>query len=296
MNERGRKRLVELGELLHRDEYPHVGTDGRVMPEPDHPGNGPGEGAGDDVQREEGGSEGPEARQGQGTAAANTSAADPEALLIGQPGLTEEVRHDLGVAMSAYPSMRLRLVPPVVWLLTENTPITGLSDKAYVLTVVSMDARRFLAGRTTVAASWAWWDVGIRIGPRHTNYGDGSVCSFEPSQHTWTVGQPLVRLLDLHAVWVARHVFLRYLGSWPGDQTLHTAHERLAEHRPGELCGCGSFRPYEACHREADLVTPPYARMREFLRRFPDPSRRIPQEAWEHLCLLRHRRPWWSDL
>ena len=89
----------------------------------------------------------------------------------------------MGAAIAAYPSLRIRIAPPVAWLLTINEPIVGLPDRAYMLTKMSLAPAE---GEGRSAASWAWWDVGIRIGARHTNYGDASICSFEPKHHTWT--------------------------------------------------------------------------------------------------------------
>ena len=169
--------------------------------------------------------------------------------------------------------------------------IVGLPDKAYLLTVMPLDPTALPHGSKKSVTSWAWWDVGIRVGPRHTNYGNGSVCSFEPDHRTWTSGDSIVALFDLNAVWIARHLFLRHFGRWPGDQVLHTAHERLSEHRRGELCGCGSLQLYEHCHRDADTKTSAYDRLQEFRCRVDDPGRQVPDRAWEELARLLRQPP-----
>lgn len=283
----GLRTLRDIGEALDRDEYPMVGQDGLVMPGARSPSYSPGEGERVRVEQPEAGSEGPAAREGEGSSAAGSAAAGGQALLLGQLGLSEGMRHDLGVVAAAYPSLRVRVTPPVVWLLSTNRPIEGLPDKAYLLTAISMDAKALVPGRPNPISSWAWWDLGIWIGPRHTNYGDGSICSFEPKHGTWRPGESLIKLLDLHSVWIARQLHLRHLGRWPGDQVIHTAYERVAENAPDELCGCGSFRRYDECHRALDEATPAYQRDRGFHARMRNPARRPPSEAWAMLGKLR---------
>lgn len=271
--------LRAIGALLDRDEYPHVGTNGQVMPEPDPTPELPGKGASDDASERKRGTNGSETRQGEGSSTGCSAEAPWEAFLLGHADLSDRNRSDLGAAMMAYPSLRIRIAPPVAWLLTINEPIATMPLRAFMLTTMSLDPTANLAGQNRTAAAWAWWDVGIRVGPRHTNYGDGSICSYEPAQRTWTSSDSLLKLLDLNSLWITRHLFLQQFGRWPGDQVLHTAHERLAEHRPSELCGCGSMSPYDECHREQDEGRPAYARLMEFQRRTPNPSRRIPVDA-----------------
>ena len=92
------------------------------------------------------------------------------------------------------------------------------------------------------------------IGPRHTNYPDGSICAYEPSDGTWSFGNPLVELFDLYSVWALRHLHLRTFGRWPGPQAVHRPYERLLELNPEEHCGCGSqARTYAECCRPEDF-------------------------------------------
>src|SRR5690606_35556821 len=239
-----------IGHELDRDQYPVVHENGLVMPGPGRPPDSPGKGPADAYHTQPG-SSGPATREGQGPArqgsADGPGSTGAQALLLRRPGLTDGMRRDLGDATAAYPNMRIRFAPPVAWLLCETSPILGLTDRAYLLT------RYPLAGSEPIA-SWAWWKPGIWIGPRHTNYGDGSICSFEPQHGTWSPGDGLVRLLDLPAVWIVRHLYLRHFGRWPGDQVIHTPFERLRDHRPGERCGCGSFQAYERCCRARDIA------------------------------------------
>ncbi len=94
--------------------------------------------------------------------------------------------------------------------------------------------------------AWAWWTDGMWIGPRHT-YVDGNVCAFEVADGTWRPELGVRLLLDLCAVWLARQLYLRAYGRWPGLQRIHTPVERLTEQLPGEYCGCGRARLYEVC-------------------------------------------------
>jgi hypothetical protein len=127
-------------------------------------------------------------------------------------------------------------------------------------------------------SSWAWWTTGIWVGPRHTNYPDGSICSFEESDGTWNTRDSLVPLLDLHSVWLVRHLHLRHFGRWPGRQVLHTAYERVAENGACEFCGCDSGELYAACCQQRDLAIPPHIRYRKFIRHFRTRERRPPPE------------------
>ena len=179
----GLELLRRIGDMLDQDMYPHVSINGQVTPGPDQSVHEPGncKGEQDHAVRTATRTHGPEAGQGKGTAAGG--AADEtgtETFLLSESGLTDALRRDLGAAAGVYPSMRIRVAPPVVWLLTLNRPILGLPDSAYVLTCLSLDPRLPLRGQGRTLASWAWWDLGVWIGPRHTNYGDGSICSFEP--------------------------------------------------------------------------------------------------------------------
>lgn len=160
--------------------------------------------------------------------------------------LDEHARQDLVGALTEYPQLGLRLAPPGAWLSGVVRPIVGLHEAASLTIAYPLDRR-------LPVRIWAWWDVGVWIGPRHTNR-DGDACVYEPADPagSWDRDQPLLALLDMASLWVARQLHLRTFGRWPGAQILHTAIERLELHRPGELCGCGSFTPYTECHGPAD--------------------------------------------
>ena len=104
--------------------------------------------------------------------------------------------------------------------------------------------------------SWGFWAHELMspvwIGPRHTNFYDGSICAFEFADETWIFGQPLVKLMDLYTVWALRHLHLEVVGTWPGQQVAHYAIERLSEQRDTELCGCGGMQTYGECCKSND--------------------------------------------
>ena len=105
--------------------------------------------------------------------------------------------------------------------------------------------------------SWAFWGDPIAlpswIGPRHTNFTDGSICAFEPTDGTWLFGDSLVDLLDLYSVWAVRQLHLRVFGTWPGPQAVPHAYERILEFNDNELCGCGSRgKLYKECCQGKD--------------------------------------------
>jgi hypothetical protein len=173
--------------------------------------------------------------------------------------------------LDAYPEFRVQHCVDGVVIVGTVQPIRGLTDTATIF--VRIDEQLH-----TIAPS-AWWECGVWIGPRHTNYGEASICAFEPSDASWHESHGLVELVDLYTVWVVRHLHLRLVGRWPGPQRLHTVRERLREHMPGELCGCGSLTPYELCHRARDMMVPAFDRASEFYRIFKRGERTPPKWA-----------------
>jgi len=121
-----------------------------------------------------------------------------------------------------------------MWALVESRLFDGMRKRAWFLIGVSC---RYAAIR-----SWAFWvdalGLPVWIGPRHTNYNDGSICAFEPADGTWGFGDGLVALADLYTLWAARQLHLEVFGRWPGAQAVHRPYERILEIRPSEQCGC----------------------------------------------------------
>jgi hypothetical protein len=105
---------------------------------------------------------------------------------------------------------------------------------------------------------WGFWSDAGWIGPRHTNFPDGSICGFDIKDGTWGPGDALVELLDIYSLWALRHLHLRVLGRWPGGQSVQHAYERLSEFRDDELCGCdqANGKTYAECCKASDLLRP----------------------------------------
>jgi len=272
---------------LDAGQYPVVSIGGTVEPGPAPPSAKTGTRKDYDERTRTGR---PAARPGEGTSggawtaggAATTWQASAAASVFS--GTEVESVQVVPSVEDAYPQVRCSSALGMDVLTVWVEPIAGLPLSALLVTLVPHDPGLW-------PAAWAWWDTGIWIGHRHTNYPDGSICSFERRDGTWRKTDPVALLLDLHVLWVARHMHLTYLGRWPGRQVMHTAHERLTEHRPGELCGCDSGSLYDVCHKNEDLRIPPHRRLEEFRKRFGHGHRVPPPEMVEWLCGRRDSPP-----
>lgn len=156
----------------------------------------------------------------------------------------------------AYPSLRTYPDEDGMWLLVKSAVISDLDREATFLVALPY---RLGAG----PRAWAFWtDEGPPrwIGPRHTNFHDGSVCAFSPNDGAWHEGGDLRTLLDLYSVWALRHLHLEVFGRWPGRQYALvggdprvSAYYRIVECGDDELCGCGSdSRWYADCCKPSD--------------------------------------------
>lgn len=172
-----------------------------------------------------------------------------------------------------YPTHRVIPDDDGMWLLAKSSIISGLARDATFLVALPYrsDAGPRAWGFWTAAAEY-WW-----IGPRHTNFQDGSICAFSPEDGAWSDGDDLARLLDLYSVWALRHLHLEVFGRWPGKQyALHGADPRVQayyrqrECNDDELCGCGSeTRRYAECCKPSDLKYDGIELMSLFLRSIP---------------------------
>jgi hypothetical protein len=177
---------------------------------------------------------------------------------IGAPSSTPSVvsavidnayAESLSDIVSAYPSMQVWKQEGGFWLYTESSLLPGLSRRVSFLTAVSTDKQ--------VVRSWAFYcsAIGVTwIGPRHTNFPDGSICAYEPKDSTWSFGDSLVTLLDIYSVWALRQLHYEIFGNWPGPQSVPWIYERILEIKDNELCGCGvNGKHYLDCCKTADL-------------------------------------------
>jgi hypothetical protein len=108
---------------------------------------------------------------------------------------------------------------------------------------------------TKMPRAWAFWRDGSWVGPRHTNFPDASICAFYLEDQSWEPGDSLVTLFDMYSLWVVRHLHLKLMGWWPGEQVAKERAERVAELEPNEWCGCvwASGR-YADCCQPVDLA------------------------------------------
>ena len=150
----------------------------------------------------------------------------------------------------AYPGVRLWNEEKGFWLYSESSLLPGLRRKVTFLTAISTANR--------AVKSWAFWNSNIIgatwIGPRHTNFPEGTICAYEPQDSTWVFGNSLVELLDIYSVWALRHLHYEVFGRWPGPQAVVLPYERMLEFGDDECCGCGSSDlRYGNCCKESDL-------------------------------------------
>lgn len=158
----------------------------------------------------------------------------------------------------AYPTLLTFADDDGTWLLAESSVIPGLQRKATFLLALP-----YRSGLWPCA--WGFWTDAAEptrwIGPRHTNFWDGSICAFSPNDGVWIEGGDLRTLFDLYTVWALRHLHLEMCGRWPGKQygivgadPRAEAYYRQRECQDDELCGCGSETlRYAECCKGADL-------------------------------------------
>jgi hypothetical protein len=174
---------------------------------------------------------------------------------------------------AAYPGLRAWHQDGGLWLMTDSAVIPGLKKAATFLLAINEVEKR--------VKGWGFWrenSIGIRwIGPRHTNFGDGSICAFEPTDGTWGFGDSLVALLDLYSVWAFRHLHLEIFNRWPGLQFIHHRFEHHLELHIDELCGCGTDRRYRDCCYEQDRAEGPLTPAIDFLCKVGDWNRQPPR-------------------
>lgn len=163
--------------------------------------------------------------------------------------IKQTYEQQLDAVSTAYPNSRYWHQQEGLWMLTESSVLPGCWHKAVFVTGLSYVY-------PFVARSWGFWisDISLKpvwIGPRHTNFPDGSICAFEPKDRTWCAGQSIVTLLDLNTLWALRHRHLEMFGRWPGRQSVEHPYERLQELKEDEFCGCqNSNLLYKDCCRE----------------------------------------------
>lgn len=194
--------------------------------------------------------------------------------------LKDQCEKDLISVKEAYPNTQVWRQENGLWLRTESSLLPDYWRKAVFFTGISF---RW----PFIVRSWGFWVGGMQgspiwIGPRHTNFPDGSICAFEPSDETWSFKDPIVALLDIYTLWAVRHLHLDFFGRWPGYQVAHHAYERILEIRGDEHCGCGSSELYEKCCQKKDLNRDLVADAVAF--RFLNKERKPPDDVSKFIC------------
>lgn len=193
----------------------------------------------------------PRPRTPTGQGASGGARPSDHAASVVRADLQSQIEDQLGVLRQQYPGAQFWHQDDGIWVLTTCGLLPGLSQHAIFITGISLS--------WGMVRSWAFWGNPLAapewIGPRHTNYPDGSVCAFEPTDGTWILGDPIVNLLDIYTLWAVRHLHLQVFGRWPGHQAVHHPAERLLELRADEHCGCGqSDKLYGECCMPKDLA------------------------------------------
>jgi hypothetical protein len=262
MDSQVRNNLARIGAGLDRHAFPRVTNGGFVvLNEPPVSSNSSTETSHGKGQTGSAAGSRPRAARREGAPRGPWTSGAPAPIVGANPEARYEA--ELGGLGERYPSVQLSRLEHGLWLLTKSGLLPGLRENAIFLTGVSFPGR--------VVRSWAFWGAPLAypvwIGPRHTNFPDGSVCAFEPADGTWQFGQSLVTLLDLFTVWAVRHLYLREFGRWPGYQSIHFPGERILELRPDEHCGCSnSEKLYGQCCMPSDLSENRIAHCLNFFR------------------------------
>lgn len=178
---------------------------------------------------------------------------------------------------AAYPSSKIWEEDDGIWMVVQSKLLDGIEVAATIVVKVPFSP-------LFPPAAWGFWEGKHWIGPRHTNYPNGSICAFEPGDATWLAGGSLVELLDLYTLWCVRHLYLKEFGVWPGRQVVHTGFERWKECSPVEQCGCGSKYKYRDCCLPSDSGSFLIASGVSYLSREGQIPRRPPEKVFSILA------------
>jgi hypothetical protein len=154
----------------------------------------------------------------------------PEILLYYPSANFREIDHGLWITARFHP---LGLQRPCYWVCLFLPSDARLSPKAFAFNRLSPMARA--------------------VGPRHTNFPDGSICAFTDGDDAWRPGDSPKILLNLYAEWLVCQLFYKIAKRWPGKQVGLDAVYRQQEFDVREWCDCGSDRRYGNCHFPLDV-------------------------------------------
>lgn len=257
-----RARLEVIGKLLDRGVFPEVMDQGAVVPSRAKVHSKP-LGTSEKVHAQRKGPPGPSGSRQRGpspqgaprtsrassraSSRARTSGATPSFVV---DDLRQQYEQEVARLSGAYPGTQVWAQRDGLWFKSPSSLLPGLGFGAEFL--VCLQFTPFPAFR-----AWGFWSDRGWIGPRHTNFPDGSICAFDLRDGTWGLGDSIVNLLDLYSLWAVRHLHLAVFGRWPGAQSVPFLYERLWEFKDDELCGCGETedKSYAECCKPGDLRT-----------------------------------------
>lgn len=253
------KTLQQIGHELDNDIYPAVYDGGFVMPYEADVSETKGEDKHYERQRTSRSKTGP--REG-ATGWQGPAGKTPSLICT---DIQAQYESELDAVYKTYPKTQVWKQPAGILLLTESALLLDYEQSALFLVAIPYDKR-------AIAKGWGFWGISKIaiewIGPRHTNFPDGSICAFEPRDGTWMIGDPIVQLLDLYTLWALRHLYMKVFGRWPGYQAVRLAYERILELRPDEYCGCDqSHKLYGDCCQQSDIQRNIVADAIDFIRK-----------------------------
>lgn len=241
-----------LGEQLDNDIFPSVRTGGVLVPA----GRRSVEiAAGKENQSAESASRSRRPSAGSWAGAAGRSGTTRRSPDPPSPSVSEHLRRSyetqLDAFKSAYPGTKVWKREDGMWLLVRSAVLSGLQKSATFLILLP-----YIGGIRPFG--WGFWQRSGRlewIGPRHTNFREGSICAYTLDDKTWEPGGDIVTLVDLYTLWAFRHLHLKMFNRWPGAQSAPHAYERVMEFRRGEFCGCGTTGVlYSRCCQASDSL------------------------------------------
>lgn len=255
--------LRVIGEQLKNRVYPNVMEGGFVVPsKPTFPFKPLGKETDDVRSRKKRSTTGSWQRPSSGERETSKPWTSRQASKVIEPSIQAAYASELDTLLDAYPSTQFWHDRDGFWLLTESQLLPNLGRKAVFLCRVSMTRRH--------VRSWGFWSHSIIdyiwIGPRHTNFPDGSICAFDPNDNNaWVFGEPIIDLLDIYCLWATQHLHLEIIGSWPGPQSANITLERILEIKDDEYCGCGTDLPYKECCKEKDRAANIYVVLKNYI-------------------------------
>jgi hypothetical protein len=262
--------LKEIGRQLNLNQFPRVYNGGLVLPDepsilPSHSGME----RIDVTPRKEPTTKRNRKRQAYRSRSTNSTAS------VVCSDLRTYYEKNISALLEIYPNTQYWFINGGMWLIVECKVLRDLNHNATFLIFVPFFPPAILK-------AWGFWTNFVSssfIGPRHTNFPDGSVCAFEPKDRTWQIGDSLITLLDIYCVWAVRQLYLKTFKKWPGSQSVQFAYERLSELQDEELCGCeNAQKQYIDCCKPKDLALDRNKLATDFLLRVPNFGVRTPPQ------------------